>query len=719
LWITQTNRLEIRDNFVELKPPSMELKAFQIKKFKSINDSGKCFLSSTGNLTILAGQNEAGKSAIIEALDFFGNGPSKNFNLQKRQEENPEVTCWFKLDDSQLATIREHLTGLDRIRELEEALDSIALRRGNIETGSHNNIEIVEANKLKDFFDHTDLIAQNEEIVQNLTAKKAELQKAMESTQSDSKANSDSLTATNQKIDDVNAEISKLNQDLATAPDETRQNEISTAIQAHQKIVVDSENLIKEINQKALVIDGTLKTFEVQIQEIENNLSETSLTLDELKKGFTYETLEKIILGGLRRVILYDSFNDLLPGLIEIGEIPKNPAVLDFQTAFNVDFKAIAEKPEQSIKRAESKITSEASDDLNTYWTQKLEKESEYTFSVKIQKNKEDVNKSTVEFYVERGDNDPLQFIQKSTGFRWFSSFNLRLKSLGIKENDIQNLIILIDEPGQGLHEIAQQDVKRVIEELGNKGAQIIYTTHHPNLIGTNGVEFNRIRLVSNSKKNGTKVQTVSQYAASKNNGAKDALSPVIAAMGISSIGPLISKNKHSVVVEGITDHYYFTAFQKLHGISEKIQFIPATGVDQVPNIYSILVGWGLSCLAVMDDDTQGRNVFKKIKAAFYENDDILSNEHLMKLKNCNGIEDMFSPEDFKKFVLQSSETDTRGQKNSELVTDKKELHARLFLETVESGSLTRDNLTETTNKNFKDTLDWMLEKFGLQSIIE
>jgi AAA15 family ATPase/GTPase len=44
--------------------------AFQILDFKSIENSGICKLSGDG-ITVLAGQNEAGKTAVLTALRDF------------------------------------------------------------------------------------------------------------------------------------------------------------------------------------------------------------------------------------------------------------------------------------------------------------------------------------------------------------------------------------------------------------------------------------------------------------------------------------------------------------------------------------------------------------------------------------------------------------------------------------------------------------------------
>ena len=42
---------------------------FRIKNYKSIKDSGDCYLSK--GITVLAGKNECGKTSILEALEDF------------------------------------------------------------------------------------------------------------------------------------------------------------------------------------------------------------------------------------------------------------------------------------------------------------------------------------------------------------------------------------------------------------------------------------------------------------------------------------------------------------------------------------------------------------------------------------------------------------------------------------------------------------------------
>ena len=52
----------------------MKIVSFRINHYKSINDTGLCYLAE--GVTILAGRNESGKTSILEALEDFGVGRS-------------------------------------------------------------------------------------------------------------------------------------------------------------------------------------------------------------------------------------------------------------------------------------------------------------------------------------------------------------------------------------------------------------------------------------------------------------------------------------------------------------------------------------------------------------------------------------------------------------------------------------------------------------------
>lgn len=603
----------------------MRLLTFRIKNFKSIIDTGECQIAENDNILVLAGQNEAGKSAIIEALNLFRNGVSPDFErLHKRQDLFPEITCKFKLIDEDIKKIAEQSNNDNLIKYLHKNL-VIEFARGTSASTDNTCLERIR-------FSDSD--------IQRLTPY---------------------FTGVPEK------------QKEAAKPQNTEQDQ------------------------------GQNKT-EPQLEKAAQA---------EVQPSFGLNDLENLLLADMRIFIFYDTFKDLLPGVVTVSEINKFPAVLDFQKVFKVNFADEVKKEERAITRTEQKLNKAASDDLNTYWKQKIEEGGKYNFDIKINTQPPPETASKIEFKIDRDDIDPLYMEQKSKGFCWFSAFNLRLKSLGIEESTINKLVILIDEPGQGLHEKAQEDVKTVLEELASKGAQLIYTTHYPNLIGTEGKEFARIRLVSHTKTAGTKIDTVSQFASKDHVGALDTLSPIITAMGMRSISPLIDNNRCNVVVEGISDFYYLEAFKKILGKSSRLCFIPSCGANNVPNVFSVLIGWGFDSKAVLDDDKQsGRKAYNLLKKEFYENSDELAHNHIYKITDCNGIEDVFSVEDFYKYVLNESLPKSKNRElNSRIANGRKELLSRLFLEKIGKEEV---KLTQKTLRKIGDIFQWLYEKLNL-----
>jgi hypothetical protein len=78
----------------------MRPRAFQIMDFKSIKDSGICYLSGD-SITVLAGQNEAGKTAVLTALRDFdleeGTDPkTADYEPDERLDAAPAVSVQFE-----------------------------------------------------------------------------------------------------------------------------------------------------------------------------------------------------------------------------------------------------------------------------------------------------------------------------------------------------------------------------------------------------------------------------------------------------------------------------------------------------------------------------------------------------------------------------------------------------------------------------------------------
>lgn len=69
-------------------------------------------------------------------------------------------------------------------------------------------------------------------------------------------------------------------------------------------------------------------------------------------------------------------------------------------------------------------------------------------------------------------------FDQRSNGFIWFFSFLVWFTQL--ERNYKSDLIVLLDEPGMALHGTAQKELLRFIEQRLAPKFQVVYTTHSP-----------------------------------------------------------------------------------------------------------------------------------------------------------------------------------------------------------------------------------------------
>ena len=93
---------------------------FRIKNYKSVLDSGYCYLND--DITILAGKNESGKTSLLEALEDF------NIDQEIREESipihdedlKPEIEIDIKLDKEDIKKIFENFNiPSQKVKELE------------------------------------------------------------------------------------------------------------------------------------------------------------------------------------------------------------------------------------------------------------------------------------------------------------------------------------------------------------------------------------------------------------------------------------------------------------------------------------------------------------------------------------------------------------------------------------------------------------------------
>ena len=103
----------------------MKLTAFRIRNFRSIVDSGWQNISPD-NITCLIGQNESGKTSVLEGLRDFHTGIISE-DVLRSDLSLPEVSCRFSVPEGWLLKVTDNAS--PELRELLSGLKQVELTR--------------------------------------------------------------------------------------------------------------------------------------------------------------------------------------------------------------------------------------------------------------------------------------------------------------------------------------------------------------------------------------------------------------------------------------------------------------------------------------------------------------------------------------------------------------------------------------------------------------
>lgn len=194
-----------------------------------------------------------------------------------------------------------------------------------------------------------------------------------------------------------------------------------------------------------------------------------------------------------------------------------------------------------------------------------------------------------------------VELDQRSEGFRWLVSFFVVFRAQAA--DDLAGAILLLDEPGLSLHALKQQEFRKTVSLLGVDN-QIIYSTHSPFMVGSDELDLVRIVEMS-SREAGTKVHTRLQVDDPRS------IYPLQAALGYELAQNMFAQ-KRNLVCEGVTDMFYLNALNEAAGDAGKPTFrnspaiIPAGTASKVAYFCTIYAGQNLSVAALLDSDAAG-----------------------------------------------------------------------------------------------------------------
>jgi predicted ATP-dependent endonuclease of OLD family len=603
----------------------MKLKSFRIKHYKSIQDTGEVLLDK-GRIATLAGQNESGKSSVLEALNAFEQSTFEQDSIPFDFEDaTQEVACTYAVETSD-----------------KDFWD-------DIENGIAEEYKLTHA-AAGDVFD----ISKAKKSLKEFTITRS--------------VGSDRVVKTS--INDVVFQIIK------------------------------ASILTREVTTEIPKEDGT-KESKVEKQKL------LDLSEDDNTK------IADILWSNTPRMVLFNDFCDLLPDTFSIQDLKANnkdakgyKAVKNFEKISSAKFADLHKLGDLKRESAEEKHNEVISVDFTKVWKQQIHGDNKVKLAYKFEK-RDTEEASFVVFYVETKDKQKIRPRMRSKGLIWFLSFWMELEASGTDNN----LIILADEPGLYLHIKAQSDILAVFEGLVKKGHQIVYSTHSPNLIKTDHLE--RISLVINDEKKGTIIEGITTSKIDSQN-KQDALQPVANAIGF-SVSDFALSNKKNVILEGVSDYFYYTAMRKLLGRKSGYAFVPGIGVRKQNTLISFCLGYGVDWLAVFDDDsTRGKDsqkTYEEIKERLFDGDETLATTKMHITSDTSSVENMFSTNDLKlvddKIVVKTDAATSIGEK-------RKLIFAKAFFEKVEGGEISKSKLSSTTISHFNKVFDWIEKNLGL-----
>ena len=378
------------------------------------------------------------------------------------------------------------------------------------------------------------------------------------------------------------------------------------------------------------------------------------------------------------KCIFFGEDSDILPFEIPIEKAKNHEMVKDFATVAKIDLDAVfKEKDTLRRKNLVSDHSAVLRGDFGDYWNQD-----------KIELVADTNGDNLIIGFKEEGKPILFKAKHRSKGLQWFLSFYMRLSARGIDTN-----IFLIDEPGLYLHAKAKSDVLKFLEKVSEK-SQIIFSTHSPYLIDAQRLD--RVRLILKDNQTGTKIENKIQKGADV-----ETRTPIITAIGHDISHEFSIAGKKNVLLEGISDYYYLQSLKVILPEGLDANLIPCTGATKVPQIASLLIGWDLDFVAVLDNDGEGKRIAKELREKLQ-----VCEDKIIHVSDHDGysIEDLFTHDDFNNYVLNGVKNNDHNVLNSKFLKDEnidKVLLSKKLLELVEKDK-SKVNLSQQTIDAFK-----------------
>lgn len=446
----------------------------------------------------------------------------------------------------------------------------------------------------------------------------------------------------------------------------------------------NSKNIFSELESLYYNIKDLYQKFIYEYNRKHNNkiaelefVDLKSIKYTKEKKIETYKDIikEKYDIDFIPNIIFYEEKD------IKDEELISTPGKIKNSKFFNSLFKAIGKSmsiittayeksqktpgyKDQYEETINEKLKDIVNKKFNELYFQNLGVQ-EYSFEIKLEKD---------EIYLSmRKNGSIITLAQQSVGFKWFFNFFFNfLYANELKAGDI----VLMDEPEIHLSIPGRRDLRKFIKKFArDTGITFICTTHNPSFADIDYLD--ELRIIKHNK-GGIGVKIHSDFSVVGEE--VDTLDSIVNSFGI--LRSDLTREHKIIFVEGITDYNYLTAFKLLYNKDKKedeklnLVFLPIEGLgyndenmkEKLNKLSKMKMGKDNLTVVLVDNDGAAKKLNdlcikekldnkvkiiqlmerEELKIKMYKSDNLIDKKGD---KILNEIENLFSPKDIEKYL--------------------------------------------------------------------
>jgi predicted ATP-dependent endonuclease of OLD family len=536
----------------------MQLKSVHVQNFRSVEDSGKFSVESS---TCLVGKNEAGKTAVLQAIAGLNPHPATPFAYEVERDYPKRFLARYRERhpdrDAVIATTEWELTSETKL-EVEAEFGPESL------TG-----DIVTVLRIYNSSHSQWVLPINEERVLSFLISNSNFS-APEKSQLGTPTTTQALVAKLNELAPSNKKHKALLDQISAYPNTSVFSRVRKICEPAFPQFMYFSNYDR---MSAVVHLPTLK------QKADDQTLFTNSDVRDIRLFWEFLEYSGVSLDEILGATTFESFNARL------------------QAASNV-----------------------LTDEILEYWTQNQDIE----VRVNVTEGKSDdpppfnsgaVGRARIYNMLHKAD---TSFSERSAGFTWFFSFLIKFDR--VKKEADGPIFLLLDEPGLTLHGTAQGDLLRFFSEKLSPHHQIMYSTHSPFMVPHENLATSRIvedlvKIDDRSRRipTGTKVR---EDVLSVD---RDSVFPLQGALGY-AITQTLFIGKHTILVEGPSDILYMKALSAellrrgRTGLDPQWVICPSGGLDKIQAFVSLFAGNDLDVIALSDFSRKDRNKLEALR---------------------------------------------------------------------------------------------------------